>query len=40
MATKSKAAVAKRGAAKSGGEGLDFSGLVDSIRKVHEQCAA
>ena len=40
MVTKKKAAVAKRGSAESGGEGLDFVGLIDSIREVHEQCAA
>ena len=39
MATRKKAAIAERGAAKSGGGSLDFAELVDSIRKVHEQCA-
>lgn len=40
MATKRIVTTAKRGAARSAGGGLDFSGLVDSILKVHEQCAA
>lgn len=40
MPVKKKSAIAKRGAAKSDGESLDFVGLVDSIRQVHEQCAA
>ena len=40
MPAKRKTTVAKRRTARDGGEGLNFTALVASIRQVHEQSAA